>query len=239
MEKTLLNESAYCSTTSGALADALHAACGGTKPSVITNSFPIEPVTVSREIGRIPSLLWFSQTVGPGRGLETFIQSWDQTSAPSRLVLLGETNAQYHSHLLSLISYKDKSSVVFIPPCTPGDLPTQIARYDIGLALEEPTPPNRNLTITNKILQYLNAGLAVVATNTAGHREVFSHGPGAGITGDIEDTANFAAHLDKLLVDRAGLSERKAAARRLAESKYCWEREAPRLQQLVEKALAS
>ena len=32
-----------------------------------------------------------------------------------------------------------------------------VARHDIGLALEQPFIVNRDLTITNKILQYMNA----------------------------------------------------------------------------------
>jgi glycosyltransferase involved in cell wall biosynthesis len=112
-----------------------------------------------------------------------------------------------------------------------------IARYDIGLALEHSEPASRDLTITNKILQYLNAGLAVIATPTAGQREVFAHSPAIGLLLDLTaPVAATAARLDALIRDPE-LPARRAAARQLAETRYCWEREAPRLLALVAGAL--
>jgi len=50
------------------------------------------------------------------------------------------------------------------------DLLSRIAEHDIGFAGEMPHCRSRDLTVTNKILQYLLAGLAVVASGTAGQR---------------------------------------------------------------------
>jgi glycosyltransferase involved in cell wall biosynthesis len=108
----------------------------------------------------------------------------------------------------------------------------------VGLALEQPFIVNRNLTVTNKILQYLNAGLAIVASDTAGQREVLARQPEAGVIVELHETTRFAETLDSLLADRTALSRRQAAARKLAEDAYCWEREAPRLLALVARVLA-
>jgi hypothetical protein len=43
--------------------------------------------------------------------------------------------------------------------------------------------------------------------------------------------------LDQLLEDRAGLAKAQTEARRAAENTYCWEREAPRLLEIVNHAL--
>jgi glycosyltransferase involved in cell wall biosynthesis len=121
----------------------------------------------------------------------------------------------------------------------PDALPAVIAAHDIGLALEDPAIRNRDLTITNKILQYLTAGLVVVATDTAGQREVLARAADAGVIFSSATNATArAALLDELVRDRAGLRRRQFAARRLAEDHYCWEHEAARLIALVEKALA-
>ncbi len=109
--------------------------------------------------------------------------------------------------------------------------------HDIGLALEQSFIANRDLTITNKILQYLNAGLAVVASDTRGQREVLAHAPDAGVMVKLAETADLAQTLDRLLADRHALAWHQAAARRLAEQVYCWEKEAPRLLDIVERAL--
>jgi hypothetical protein len=121
----------------------------------------------------------------------------------------------------------------------PEELPALIAQHDVGLALEDAAILNRDLTITNKILQYLNAGLAIVASDTAGQREVLARSPDAGIIlSRTADATEHARQLDHLLTDRAALAARKQAARLLAETHYCWEKESPRLLALVEKALA-
>jgi len=237
-ERGLLQRAAYTSTTSQAMADALHAAYGGQKPSVITNSFPLQTELASDHANSMPAIFWLSQTVGPGRGLEPFLQAWNRTTTPSRLCLLGEISPPYKNQLPERVTGHKKTLIEFLPLTSPSRLPQLIARHDIGLALEETIPANKDLTISNKILHYLNAGLAVVASSTAGHREVIAENPAAGILVDAYETTAFARSLDNLLSDSAALTRRQQAARLLAEKKYCWEREAPRLLALVEEALS-
>jgi glycosyltransferase involved in cell wall biosynthesis len=237
IERRLLHEAVHTTTTSHALADALHSRYGGQRPHVISNSFPLQPAPI-RSNDTLPSFFWFSQTLGPGRGLEHFLAAWTRTQQPSRLVLLGEARGGFDTQLLSRLPPGFRSRVSFLPLVPPDELPGVIARHDVGLALEQAFIVNRNLTITNKIIQYLNAGLAVVASDTAGQREVLAHSPEAGIIVETHETAAFAAALDNLIADRVTLAARQRAARRLAERVYCWEQEAPRLLALVDTALA-
>jgi glycosyltransferase involved in cell wall biosynthesis len=238
VEHTLLQHAVHTTTTSHALADALSARYGGTRPQVITNSFPLQPDPHTSLPGEPPAFFWFSQTLGPGRGLELFFSAWRQTTVPSRVVLLGESHADYREKLLRLLPTGRRGQVEFLPLVSPAELPSVIARHDIGLALEQGFIVNRNLTITNKIIQYLNAGLALVASDTAGQREVLAHAPAAGIMVEMHETGRFAAALDALLADRAALARRQRAARQLAEDVYCWEREAPRFVDIVARSLS-
>lgn len=236
-EQLLLRRARYCSTTSQALAGALAHERGGNRvPAVITNAFPLQPLPV-RQTGDVPSFFWFSQTIGPGRGLEPFLAAWQKCRTPSRVVLLGEVSEGFRQWLVGGLPPEPAARLEFLPLVPPSALPGVIACHDIGLALEDASIRNRDLTITNKILQYLNAGLAVVATATAGQREVLANGPDAGEVIDLAAPACAAASLDQLLADRARLARAGSAARRLAELRYCWEREAPRLVALVEDAL--
>ncbi len=240
-EHALLHTFVHTTTTSHALADGLHARYGGTRPHVISNSFPLQPDPLplrSRADPR-PAFIWFSQRLGPGRGLEPFISAWAQTTQPSRVVLVGEPSPGYREELLSSLSSARREQITFLDCVAPTALPSLLAQHDIGLALEERSIPNRNLTITNKILQYLNAGLAVVASDTAGQREVLSQGPDAGVLVPPEQIEVFRLALDALLQSRAALAHRQAAARRLAQQVYCWEREEPRLNTLIKLALAT
>lgn len=238
IEHGLLHRAAYTATTSAALADGLHARHGGRRPVVITNSFPLPPSPQIEAASTPPAFFWFSQTTGPGRGLEAFIGAWSRTTRASRLVLLGEISGDYDRRLLDLAPAERRDRITYLPLVPPDDLPSVIGRHQIGLALEQSAILNRDLTITNKILQYLGAGLAVVATPTAGQREVLTHAPAAGLLDDFTDPSASARRLDDLLAEPARLAAGRAAARQLAEARYCWEREGPRLLELVQRALA-
>ena len=238
-ERDLLHRAAYTTTTSHALADALHTRYGGRRPTVVSNSFPLQPPRSPRSPhDGPPAFFWFSQTIGPGRGLEHFLAAWSLTRQPSRLVLLGETRGGYDTEILSRLPADFRPRVTFLPLVPPAALPALIARHDIGLALEQSFILNRDLTITNKIIQYLNAGLAIVASETAGQREVLAQAPAAGVIIATQETSAFAATLDTLLADPVMLAARQIAARHLAEEHYNWEIEAPRLCALVAAAMA-
>jgi glycosyltransferase involved in cell wall biosynthesis len=238
VEGELLARAAYTTTTSQALADALHARYGGTRPSVIANAFPLQADPHRGPPGNPPAWFWFSQTLGPGRGLESFLDAWALTRQPSRVVLLGAPVPGFAEALRARLPAARRAALSFLPPVAPAALPTLIAQHDLGLALEDAAIVNRDLTITNKVLQYLNAGLAVLATPTAGQREVLAHAPGAGLIAEMAVPGAAAAVLDGMLADRALLARRQAAARRAAEAVYSWEREAPRLVALAARALA-
>ena len=237
-ERQLFQSAAYVTTTSYAMGHALASRYGGQTPIVITNSFPLH-ATLSRTPASDsdPSLFWFSQTIGPGRGLEEFIRGWRQTTRSSRLVLLGQALPGYESLLRSQLPEPFQSRVTFRPLVEPNKLPSVIAEHAVGLALELSEPANKNLTISNKILQYLNAGLAVIASDTAGQREVLERRPEAGTLIKLNDAGSIANAVDRLLNSPSILRQQQRAARALAEETYCWEKQIPTLLTLVEKAL--
>jgi len=237
IERTLLRGATWTTTTSEALASALHERNSGARPHVITNSFPLQPHPHRGPPGDPPSFFWFSQTLGPGRGIESFIRAWALTVRPSNLVIVGDSDGDFRGHLSAAVPKERRMMLTFLPTVPPDELPALIARHDIGLALEQSAIPSRDLTITNKILQYLNAGLAVLASDTAGQREVLSRAPEAGIITALNDEAGLARTLNSFIGDREAIGRAQAAARRAAEDTYCWEREAPRLLELVKGSL--
>ncbi len=237
IESQLLHQAAYTSTTSAALSTALATRYQARPPHVLSNSFPLQIDPRKNRDGEPPAFFWFSQTLGPGRGLEPFCDAWIRTKRVSRLVLLGEPTGGFDRELLGRMPGEFAARTTFHPLVPPNELPAIIARHDIGLALEQSWIVNRDLTITNKILQYLNAGLAVVATPTAGQREVLARAPGAGRLIDLAAPEATAKILDELVGDRNALVTAQHQARLAAETIYCWEREAPRLVEIVATAL--
>lgn len=240
-EAIALQRAAYVSTTSASMALALTEANGGQRPIVLRNTFPLQPRPPAQRgtPGGSPRFIWFSQTIGPGRGLEQFLAAWAGTTRPSEVFLLGEVRPGYRASLLDSLPAARRGGLNFIPPVTPVELPGKLAEFDLGLALENRFPPSRDVTITNKILQYLNAGLAVVATDTAGQREVMQAASGCGMLADNIDAVSWARQLDALLGDSAQLRRMQQAARTAAEREFCWEHDAPRLLAAVARALAT
>lgn len=240
-EQFVLQRAAYASATSRAMADALAAAFACPPPIAIRNVFPLQPVSrLDRPAGDAPpALIWFSQTIGPGRGLEPFVRAWAKTSALSRLALLGDARPGFFEALRSDLPPSHRERLQVLPLVAPGELPAKLAEFDLGLALEQRTPLNRDLTITNKLFQYFNAGLGVIATATRGQREVLETCPHAGVLIDSIEDSRFVAQLDELLADRARWRRMQEAARAAAVAEFCWEIESKRLLSAVEAALRS
>jgi glycosyltransferase involved in cell wall biosynthesis len=238
-ERFALCQAAYSSATAQSMADALVAAYACPPPIVVRNSFPLQPRSrLDRPASSgPPRFIWFSQTIGPGRGLELFFAAWARTTQPSKVCLLGDERPGYRARLLARLPAARRGDVEFLPLVTPDELPDRLAEFDLGLALEPHWPRNRDITITNKILQYLNAGLAVIATDTAGQTEVLQAAPDCGLLVTAHETAELAERLDALLGDPVRLRAAQAAARAAAEREFCWERETPRLLAAVAGAL--
>jgi glycosyltransferase involved in cell wall biosynthesis len=116
------------------------------------------------------------------------------------------------------------------------ELLSRIAEHDIGLATEENTPPSRDLTITNKILQYLLGGIAVIASETNGQKEVAAGAPGAVFLFKNRDRHSLSDLLNSLLRDKNKLNEARILALNAAQDIFCWEKQEPKLLSWVEKA---
>ena len=121
----------------------------------------------------------------------------------------------------------------------PGELLSRLAEHDIGLALEQQEIKSRNLTLTNKIFQYLQAGLALVATDTAGQREIVESSLSLGPLVPCGDSRALAERLDGLCRDPARLAEAKSVSLKAAQERYCWEQESPRIAEAANRALTA
>lgn len=143
------------------------------------------------------------------------------------------------SDLLKRVPERLRDSISFVLPVLPWQLPMFIAKHDIGLAIEDPSIRNRDLTITNKILQYMNAGLGIVASDTKGQREALSFAPGAGLICDLHKTTEFSAQIDALLGDPARIDAMGRSARRAAEETYCWEKQSLPLIEKIDTILSA
>ncbi|MCQ6957291.1 hypothetical protein [Mucilaginibacter aquariorum] len=233
-EAIALNRGVFCTTTSNALADKLSEAYSSPRPQVIYNVFPVDLITgLPDPPGEPLKLFWFSQTIGPGRGLEQFISLCGVFQNQLEFHLLGNINEGYKRLLCSLLPKQHQ--LYFHHLVDEHHLACKIATFDIGLALELNTPLSRNYTITNKFFQYIQAGLPVIATETEGQYEAFArYKPGFMLR--QQPTGSEIARLKKWLNDPVALSEAKNRAVEAAKC-YTWKIESAKLIALIKNGL--
>ena len=248
LESRLARDCNYVLTTSHALADTLADTYHASKPTVIYNTFPwAERQQINlqkynaqprdRNNLKIPSLHWFSQTIGPGRGLEILFQALSYLKKPVEIHLRGNYSESTHQWLESLTPPGWRENLYINPTVHNTELLSRIAEHDIGLALEQNNIPSRNLTVTNKLFQYLQAGLAVIATDTIGQQEIFSEQPDIGRLIPNHNPLALAQALEDLLETPEKLNSAKLAALQAVKEQFCWEQQETTLLQTVEISL--
>ncbi|MDQ3820992.1 MAG: glycosyl transferase family 1, partial [Acidobacteriota bacterium] len=158
-ERQLIRGCNYRLTTSNALASALSEAYDAPKPSVIYNAFPfaerrnVDGLRSDRRNLSVPSMHWFSQTIGPGRGLEQLFDALRYISSPAELHLRGKCSEYTKRWIESLIPLKWRNQVFVHQTVANAELLSRICEHDVGLALEIPYCLNKQLTTSNKMLQ--------------------------------------------------------------------------------------
>ena len=232
IEYKALNKGAFCFTTSHAMAKRLAEVYFCTQPEVLYNVFPsptAEINSISKSFSSPLKLFWFSQTIGEGRGLEQFISLIAGFKNTVEIHLLGHVNASYRETLAAL--FPKQHQLYFHAMVGTHQLAAKIAAFDIGLALELDTPPSRDLTLTNKFFQYLQSGLPVIASETAGQNEVFDKfTPGYQISQYPNEQE--IAKLEEWLNDPAVLHAARKRAWQAAGF-YNWENESKKLLHMV------
>ena len=242
-EARLVRECQYCLTTSNVMAEAMSQAYNAPKPIVIYNTFPkaerehIDGEIRDRKNRALPSLHWFSQTIGAGRGLETLFSALNHLQTPVEIHLRGNYPEGARQLLEPLIPSQWRKHI-FIHPTVPNhELLSRIAEHDIGLALEQTDTHSRNFTVTNKLFQYLQGGLTVVATDTLGQKEVLSESRTLGNLIPHNNSIALAETLETLLQNNVKLHQAKNDAWKIFQEKFCWEYQENILLEQLEQSL--
>jgi glycosyltransferase involved in cell wall biosynthesis len=232
--RRLLPECRHVTAASPAIARRCTQAYGA-KPEVILNVYPRSEAPAVFEIPPVPDarhparLYWFSQTIGPGRGLEEALAVLALMRLPVELHLRGFVDSGYREFLLRLARESGmKNEPYFHPPEKPDRMPALCSGFHLGLSLEKRSPENRDLCLTNKIFAYLLAGVPVWLSATSAQRELAGELGSAALVADPADAARTAAQLDAWLADRQVWVESSRQARNLAETRFCWEVEQKR-----------
>jgi hypothetical protein len=213
-------------------------------PRTVLNVFPrsqapaaaVDPGPVSD--GRPAKLYWFSQTVGPGRGLEGVVTVLGRMRTPVELHLRGFPAAGYATHLQTLAARAGMTRPIrFLEPGPPTEMARLAAGADLGLSAEQTLPPNRDLCLTNKIFVYLLAGIPQLLSKTAAQKALAPELGEAAILADIAQPDAVAQQLDQFFANPVRVVGARRTARNLAEKRYCWDVEKSQFLESVQAAI--
>lgn len=243
IEGRYLPAAAYMSAASPGISDAYAAIYGVARPTVVLNAFPRANApamaTPSGKASPGPSVYWFSQTIGPGRGLEMAISAISCAASRPHLFLRGSLAEGYERQLLGLAQHEGVSDRLhFLEPAAPDDMERLAADYDVGYSGETGFSKNNELALGNKLFSYLTGGIPILASDVDAHRRI-APGLGAAITlFPLGDMLGLAAAMDQYLLDPSRLAAARQCAWRLGQERYCWEAEQGSLLKAVAGAFA-
>jgi glycosyltransferase involved in cell wall biosynthesis len=243
LEKELLTTAAHAACPSRAMSEALANEFGCPPPIVVYNAFPwsdresIDGLLKDRRDGRLPSIHWFSQTLGLDRGLDDLIAALPLVKHEAEIHLRGKPVLGFENWLAHRVPEAWRGRIMVHGLVSYSELLSRITEHDIGFAGETPLIRNKDLTVSNKILQYLLGGLAVVASDTSGQREVARGAPGGVFLYPSRDAHALAARLNTLLGSVGTLRQAKSSALAAAEQRFCWERQKNTLLESIHRAL--
>jgi glycosyltransferase involved in cell wall biosynthesis len=237
LEDRYLPQLDYFTTSSPLIAEAYSKLYPGLSPVVLLNVFAQPATTI---VNRAPAsgplkLFWFSQTIGPDRGLEDVIDALNLLPQNEyELHLLGSLTRNSQSFADNLLTNK---SVKIYAPIAPDDIITFAGQFDVGLALEKTSPFNRDICLTNKIFTYMQAGLAVVATATTAQKNLLAKNEKIGSSYTAGNAPELAAQIANYHENRSLLSAARNESLRLAREKLNWEAESLTFLKNVEQTL--
>lgn len=241
VEQFALEHGLFCTAASETMAAALQRANPASKSiTTIYNSFPDDETsgidfTRNSKAGEPLRMIWTSRTVGPERGLETLMEALQFVTHQVELHIIGQCAEGYEQFLNKAWPTEKGHRLLFHDFIPHKELLQRISMYDLGLAIERYEPDSRNTTITNKLLQYLQAGICVLATDTEGQKEVARYFPDFVFPVGANDPMQWAQQID--MIAMRGLSVNKEAQQKIYQQHFSWTKQEQRLKALISQHL--
>ncbi len=243
VESTLLRCCEHVTAASPGIAHALRHRYG-VQPQVLLNVFPLREgpaaprATAFQKGCGPPTLYWFSQMVGPGRGLESIVLALGRLSRPIHLHLRGLIAQGYREVLERLACQAGiRDRIHWHGPAAPDQMAALAAEYDLGLALELNNPPNRAICLTNKIFTYLLAGVPMLLSRTPAQEQLAPELEPAAFLAGLDSPDAVAELLEAFFAYPARQRLAREAAWRLSRERYNWDIEQRQLLASVRRVL--
>jgi glycosyltransferase involved in cell wall biosynthesis len=228
----------YLSASSKQIATAYQHLFPGKSPLTILNVFPFNN-TIKRpqpNAHKPVKLFWFSQVIGINRGIEDVVKA---------LHFLKEENFELHLlgyHISQTIDFIERlnngvAKIFYHHPVAHDKLTEFASQFDIGLALEPAFSINNDFALSNKIFTYLQAGLAIVASDTAAQSSLLAQHPAIGDTYQKGNSQALSDVLSAYGKNRDKLLKSREASWLLAKNTLNWENESEKFLKIVKQTI--
>ena len=162
------------------------------------------------------------------RGLENLIASSEYLEEDVLLLMRG--SGEIKTKLKGLAS--SRGNCQFADPVPPDEVVLRAAEADVGIVPYLPTNLNNYFSSPNKLFEYIQAGIPVVASNLPFLSKII-HEEDIGLTFDPYDPRDIASTINTVTREHE-LKRLRQNVRRAAE-KWCWESEEKKLLHIYER----
>ncbi len=237
IEAEVLPRCALVTASSDALADALASEYAIPRPTPLYNTPAVVRALPAKDAGGF-RLYWRNAVVGLGqRGLDDALLAMSELPEDVTLHLQGRMPMDGGRRLRRRIcELRLGDRVRFVEPYTDGRAVENAAPYAVGLCLERAKPINHQYTVSNKLFDYMMAGLAVVVSDLPGLRMIVDRSQG-GLVFEPGSPASLRSQIARLHADRELVESLAARARAYALEEGNLEVEMARFQAALTAAI--
>ncbi len=245
IEQKYIPQTNYLTTSSLPITQLYQKSFPSKKITAVLNAFPVvkevSPPVVKTN-GPL-KLFWFSQTIGLNRGLQDVL---------SALKILKKENIELHllgfladktsigfEEIITGLQFEKKPEIFFHKQINPDQLPIFAAQFDVGLALEPGFSINNNSALSNKIFTYLQAGLAIITSDTTAQKQFITENPTLGFCYEKGNGQQLATILKRFIIEPGLLLKTKQTAFYAARKNLNWETESLKFLKVVEEILVN
>jgi glycosyltransferase involved in cell wall biosynthesis len=198
----------------------------GQRPLVVLNVPELEPAADARSNAGGPLRVAYQGSFGTGRRADELLDAI--VRAPNvRLTLRGlRLNPEVLRRAIHERGLDDRVEVA--PPVAPGDAVRSLRGADVGVIFDRPVTLNGELSLPNKLFEYLMAGCAVVVPDLPALANIVER-EGVGLTFRPGRPDLLAESLEQLAADPERLRRLRDRALEVARSRYNAETQAATL----------
>ncbi len=168
-------------------------------------------------------LVWFSQNIDYGRGLEKILPVLDFFAAEIELTLIGNLRDRFNQ--LEVLNRPYIKTIEALPQV---ELHQKLSDFDIGLAIEDAAADeNRTICLTNKIWGYFQAGLYILATDTPAQQHFIEEFQEHGCISSLNEEALKKAIQE--IINQMAVIKQNRSYRFNAAKFFSWEQESVKL----------